>query len=242
MHLDHIVHFIEETPEQAAAHWSEKGFYAAVGGRHEQWGTHNALLYLKNCYVEWLAVEKMEIARNANHPLTALLLHDRQGFGTVCLRTDRIEALNERLIKEGFETSGILSAQRKTGSGDVIRWKMLFLKEGISDRLPAPFFIEWEETDEMRYESLRKRQAIQPSNEKLELDSLIFGVHDPEESRSKWVRILGGSLQLPNCRIEFEKIAGRKERLQKVVFKQGETEETYEAGVYELSAQGNREN
>lgn len=242
MHLDHIVHFIEETPEQTAAHWSGKGFYAAVGGQHEQWGTHNALLYLKNCYIEWLAVEKLDIAKNANHPLTALLLHDRKGFGTICLRTDRIEALNERLVKEGLETSGILNAQRKTQNGDVIRWKMLFLTEKISDQLPAPFFIEWEETDEMRYESLRKRQAIQSANEKLELDTLIFGVHDSEESRSKWARILGGSLALPNCRIEFEEITGQKERLQKVVFKQGETEEVYQAGVYVLPAQGNREN
>lgn len=242
MLLDHIVHFIEETPEQAAAHWSGKGFYAAVGGRHEQWGTHNALLYLKNCYIEWLAVEKMDVARSANHPLTALLLHDRKGFGTVCFRTDRIEALDERLAKEGFETSGILNAQRKTGSGEVIRWKMLFVSEEISDQLPAPFFIEWDETDEMRYESLRERGAIQPANEELELDLLVFGVRDPEESRAKWKRILGGSLALPNGRIEFEELAGQKERLQRVVFKQSGKEETYEAGVYRLPVQGNIEN
>ena len=52
------------------------GRHAVVGGRHEKWGTHNALLYTKNAYIEWLSVEKMEIAEQADHPLTKLLLHD----------------------------------------------------------------------------------------------------------------------------------------------------------------------
>lgn len=234
MYLDHIVHFIEETPQQAAEHWVGKGYYTAIGGRHEQWGTHNALLYLKDCYIEWLAVEKPEVAAGTNHPLTELLLHDRKGFGTICLRTENMADLDERLKKEGFETSGVLNAQRKTENGDLIRWKMLFLSEEVSNQLPSPFFIEWEETDEMRYEGLRKRRAIQPANEELELDSVVFGVRDPEASHSQWTRLLGGSLELPNCRIEFKETAEQQERLEKLVFKNGERAETYQNGVYYL--------
>lgn len=239
MYLDHIVHFIEETPQQAAEHWKRKGFHSAVGGQHEQWGTHNALLYLKDCYIEWLAVEKPEVALKADHPLTELLLHDQKGFGTICLRTDDISKMDERLKNEGFETSGILDAQRKTENGDSIQWKMLFIIEKVSDELPYPFFIEWQESDEKRYAGLRKRNAIQPANEKFELESLVFGVHNPEQSRLKWARLLGTSLDLPNCRIEFKETGEQRERLEELVFRGGNAAEVYQQGVYCLPEQGN---
>ena len=81
-------HRTEIVAEQRAS-----GSHAVVGGRHEKWGTHNALLYTKNAYIEWLSVEKWEVAQQVDHPLTKLLLHDLEqgdGWGTVCLSVDGI--------------------------------------------------------------------------------------------------------------------------------------------------------
>lgn len=238
MYLDHIVHFIEEDPEKAVEDWNRYGFHAAKGGRHVNWGTHNALLYLKDSYIEWLAVEKMNIAEGADHPLTRLLLHDEKGFGTVCLRTEEIGQLDERLKREGFETTGILDAERKTESGDVIKWKMLFLKEAVSDGLPSPFFIEWEESNSDRYEELRNRGAILPENESLSIERCVFGAHDPDKSAERWRKILG-TLELPNCQFEFEKTEKEKERLEKVVFTGGTECMSFEEGVYRVPPIGN---
>lgn len=238
MYLDHIVHFIEVEPEEAVREWKSQGFHAAKGGRHLNWGTHNALLYLKDSYIEWLAVEKAAISEGADHPLTQLLLHDKKGFGTVCLRTQEIERLDERLKDRGIETTGVLDAERKTESGDLIKWKMLFIKEAVSNSLPFPFFIQWGESDHARYEGLRERGAIMPENEKLAVERCVFGVHDPEASAEKWRTILG-TLHLPNCRFDFRKTDHTKERLERVVFTGGARELTFEEGVYSVPNKGN---
>ncbi|MGH2318881.1 VOC family protein [Planococcus sp. SE5232] len=234
MELDHIVHFVRQTPQKATAEWQQKGFHAAIGGRHEKWGTFNALLYLKDCYIEWLTVEKAEIASQANHPLTRLLLHDQVGFGTICVRTAAIKKLDEELRDRGVKTSGVLDAERRTEAGQLIKWKMLFIEEEISARLPCPFFIEWQETDEQRYRKLRDTGAIEASNETLAIGRCVFGVRDPEETAAAWRKILGGSLELENCRIEFRKTDQPQERLEEVHFADGENKVEFEHGQYWL--------
>ncbi|WKA55236.1 VOC family protein [Planococcus shixiaomingii] len=239
MYLDHIVHFVEEEPQAAVDFWNEQGFSAVPGGQHLKWGTHNALLYAKDCYIEWLSVEKPEIAAKANHPLTALLLHDGIGFGTICLRTKAIEELDVRLKEEGFETSGVLEAERRTNAGKLIQWKMLFIKEAVSNELPSPFFIQWQEDDVARLDSLRKSKALLPENEMLELEKCVFGVHDIAAITEKWRKMLGGKLELENCRIEFQLTGGKKERLESVAFKGADQTVAYSQGVYHMPRKGN---
>ncbi|TWT24691.1 VOC family protein [Planomicrobium sp. CPCC 101110] len=239
MYLDHIVHFTEEHPQETVDYWNRLKFPAVLGGQHLQWGTHNALFYAKDCYIEWLAVENPAIAKQAHHPLTELLLHDKSGFGTVCLRTDNIEELDKRLQDQGFETSGVLDAERRTSAGKLIRWKMLFIKEAVSDQLPCPFFIQWQERDAVRLENLRQSGALLPESEMLEVEKCIFGVNDVAAHTEKWTKLLGGKLDLANCRIEFQSAHGKKERLEKVAFKAAEQEVTFADGVYWLPEKGN---
>lgn len=232
MKFDHVIHFIEETPEQAVEFWKQKNQHAVIGGRHENWGTRNALWYGKDSYIEWLSLENRQIAESADHPLTQLLLHNGPGFGTVCFRVESIEELEERLIAEGFQTSGILDGSRRTAEGKLIVWKMLFISEDFSDRLPNPFFIEWNEPEEKRYEGLRAAGAISPADENRTLERCVFGVGDVEATSRRWKALLGGSLELPNCLIEFRKQTGRKERLEEVRYQNGEERVLYEKGVY----------
>lgn len=234
MKFDHVVHFIEGTPEGAVSFWKQQNLHAIIGGRHEQWGTRNALLYGQDSYVEWLALEDRETAESADHPLTQLLLHNGQGFGTVCFRTSSIQELNQRLMESGFQTSGVLDGSRKTDDGRLIEWKMLFINEEPSARLPNPFFIQWNETDEERRQGLRFVGAIKQEDENLVLERCIFGVEDVEETSARWRELLGGSLQLPNCLIEFRKLEGKKERLEEVHFENAEEQIIYEKGIYRI--------
>lgn len=232
MKFDHIIHFIEETPEETAEFWNRQNLNAVVGGRHEKWGTRNALLYGKDSYIEWLALEDREVAEGADHPLTQLLLHNGPGFGTVCCRTDTIFELDERLTAAGFQTSGILDGSRRTAEGELIEWKMLFIDEEPSARLPNPFFIQWGESDEQRYENLRDSGAVTPESEHLSLERCIFGVEDVEEAEARWKQLLGGTLQLPNCLIEFRNLQGKQERLEEVHYQNGDRQIEFEKGVY----------
>ncbi|WP_232336828.1 VOC family protein [Planococcus lenghuensis] len=230
--LDHIVHLTRKDPEYTVKIWKKEGLHAVVGGRHRQWGTQNALLYTATSYVEWLSLEEQETAKLANHPLTELLLHDEVGFGTICLRTDDIHETDQRLQRAGFTTTGVMPAERQTASGATRRWQLLFIKEEISDELPFPFFIEWEEEDASRYEKLRRDGTILPENEALNIEKCVFGVKEPATAEERWKRLLGGSLQLPNCRMEFRESTNQRERLEEVVFKNGTRKMMFEQGRY----------
>lgn len=239
MFLDHIVHFTKSKPEKVVEAWESYGFHAAPGGQHIQWGTHNALFYMKDCYIEWLSLADRSVAESAEHPLTKLLLHDEEGFGTVCLRTEDLAGLDKRLQEEGFETTGVLDAERKTGTGETIRWKMLFIEQEISDAFPAPFFIEWQQSDSERYEALRKRDAIRQANEKYSVEVCVFGVHNVAACEAFMRKILQGKLETGNCRFEFRETANSKDRLEEVRLAGGTKRIVFEEGVYCVPENGN---
>ena len=221
MELDHVVYFSKQSPEVHV----QKHEGTAIGGRHKNWGTVNALTYTKNSYIEYLSVEDIDVTQQANHPLTKLLLHDLEigeGWGTICFRTDNIIAFNDRLKKEGWETSGVLNAERETSSGFVRKWKMLFIEQDVSDDLPFPFFIEWEESFEDRMNSLREDGTLQDINEGMQITQCILAVKHPEDSVKEWSRLLNivfdvHTIQLPNTKIVFQHTNDIQERLNRVV-------------------------
>lgn len=89
MKLDHVVYFAKGELADVIDEQRCKGYDAVPGGRHEQWGTANTLLYTGNAYVEWLILEDGQKAKEAadQQPLVAQFLHDRQngpGWAAVC--------------------------------------------------------------------------------------------------------------------------------------------------------------
>ena len=222
--LDHVVYFSEKPPE---VHVQEhKG--TSIGGKHKNWGTVNALTYTKNSYIEYLSVGHMDIAKQAKHPLTNLLLHDledSEGWGTICFRTDSILELNERLNGEGWVTSGVLDAERETSSGFIRKWRMLFIKQDVSEELPLPFFIEWEESFEERMKSLREEGTITSVNDNLSISLCEFAVTNPEKRVNEWSHLLNlpcteNSLKLSNTELIFIKSSNMRERLVNVQIKE----------------------
>ncbi|MFJ7935053.1 VOC family protein [Sporosarcina sp. NPDC096371] len=218
MKLDHVVYFTNRAPKE----WVAEQQHAIVGGRHEQWGTHNALLYVKNAYIEWLSVESEDIANKADHPLTRLLLHDLkdgEGWGTICLSVPDIEQFNEEIENKGFRTSGVLPAERKTADGQLRKWKMLFVDQAVSNELPYPFFIEWEDAEDIRFAKLRADGTISSANEQLEITECVFSVEDPLRETAEWAILLSqkvgdaDDITLPNVVLRFVEHEGGKDRL-----------------------------
>jgi len=220
LELDHVVYFSKQSPQENVQ--KHKG--TAIGGRHKSWGTVNALTYTQNSYIEYLSVENNEIAKQSNHPLITLLLNDLEdgeGWGTICMRVNQIEVLNERLCNQGLSTSGVINAERETISGFVRKWKMLFINQNVSDELPYPFFIEWEEPFEERMQSLREDGSIQAYNEQLQISECVIAVNDPTSQVMEWANILdvnheNHTIVLPNTTIVFQHNVEGKNRLKMV--------------------------
>jgi hypothetical protein len=224
--LDHVVYFTGKSPEEIVEIQQKLGRHAVVGGSHEKWGTCNALMYVSNAYVEWLSVERLDVAKKAGHPLTDLLLHDLEngdGWGTICLSVNDIDQFNLDARKVGFKTSGVLDAQRKTPAGKVRKWKMLFIEQDVMNDLPMPFFIQWEQPEKARLAELRADGTFPLRQQELRIKECIFKVNDPDRQKINWCNLLGqkpGSsceIILPNVVLKF--VAGNeKERLSDVVF------------------------
>lgn len=242
--MDHIVHQVTKKPSEVAENWKEKGFHAVEGGRHVNWGTHNALLYTENSYIEWLAIEDKDIAIKANHPLINLLLHDLElgpGFGNICIRTNDIEGVDKRLKSKGIETSGVLQAERKTTSGIIRKWKMLFIQEKVNSSLPSPFLIQWEEPDDVRYLRLKDEGAVTEENLQQSIRECEFHVRNPRGIIEKWINYFGlkkvedGVLLLGNTRLTFTCIKSHeRERLANIYIEGLGKKEVieYEQAVY----------
>jgi hypothetical protein len=219
--LDHVVYFTKKAPIDIARDITIEGIHPVVGGRHLQWGTFNAVFYTKDSYIEWLAVENLDIAKKNSQPLVQQLLYDiedGEGYKALCLRSDNLEESNRYIQKLGYRTTGIIPAERKMADGQIIRWKMLFIKHQLGDSLPYPFFIEWEDSFEERQKMLKADGTIQKDNEELRIERCIFNVKDVQQKLIQWSRLLslpttGNTLRLKNTIFAFQKLQEGKERL-----------------------------
>lgn len=222
--LDHVVYFTTKSPAQIAHEVMIEGTRPVVGGQHLQWGTYNAVLYTKTSYIEWLSVENEEIAKGTHQPLVKQYLYDindGDGFYSLCLRTEDLKRKDLYFRKLGYRTSGILPAERKTADGKVIKWKMLFIQQKLDESLPYPFFIEWEQPLDERYDMLKADGTIHQANEELQIKRCIFYVKDVERKLTQWSRLLslptkGNTLKLANTSFEFQQLQQGKERLRTV--------------------------
>ncbi|KMZ40246.1 MULTISPECIES: VOC family protein [Bacillales] len=187
--FDHLVHFVHRTPQEAAVQFCQAGFHAVAGGRHASWGTWNSLSYFGLSYVEFLAVEHPELARQSENPLIRQCIEDEakgEGFGQIALRTNEMDVWAERLQSQGLQVTGPVAGSRTREDGTTLRWRMLFLEDAGSNLLP-PFLIEWSQTDAERREDLTNRGIIGAHpNGAAHLKSIGYAVTDLEEATARW--------------------------------------------------------
>lgn len=227
MKLDHVVYFAEGELEDVMEEQRSKGYALYPGGRHEQWGTANALMHIDNAYMEWLFVVDEKKAREAEslQPLVAQLLHDRQygpGWATVCFSVDDIEHFKEDADNKGYQTTAVIPAYRRTGNGELIRWKMLFVEQEPSDELPYPFFIEWEEREEERWKRLKEQGMLTTQDLAKRVTECVFHVNDPLHVTGEWAVLLSqkvgdhDNIRIGDVELRFIEKEAVRERLAEV--------------------------
>ena len=150
--FDHVVIAVADL-ERAIEAYRALGFDVSPGGRHEQRGTHNALIRFGGAdYIELLGVYDPEKALKSglNGRTLAEFVRERQG-GLVghCYATDDIEAEAERMREAGLEMVGPFEMRRERPEGLALTWRLL-VPEDIPWRRRWPFFIEWDAPDEER--------------------------------------------------------------------------------------------
>jgi hypothetical protein len=195
---DHLVHFVNH-PEQAIDQMKLHGMVAFLGGKHELWGTYNALSYFDLSYIEFLGVYNSELAEQVtDNDLVRQAMEQLpygERFARLAIRTDDIEAAAERVRGLGLSVTGPFPGSRERADGSVLRWSMFFMNEEGGNGLLLPFVIEWGENDELRRSGLIEQGAIIGSHPAgpLSLQQVVFAVHDEDTAAAKW----GSFFQLP---------------------------------------------
>ena len=138
--LDHFMYAASDLDALRKQFLVLTGVNADRGGVHPGLGTRNALASLgKDVYIELIAPDPEQ---NVPDSWGALFRNFSQAqIFTYVVKCSEIELCQERLTSLGFKTE-LISASRKTPSGQVIRWRLL-LPEANRFTTYFPIFIDW---------------------------------------------------------------------------------------------------
>lgn len=143
--LDHLV-IAAKDPFKSAEQFAKKYQVKVVqGGKHDMWGTHNALAYFENnCYIEWLGVFDAVKAKQAENPLIKQLIEQLtkvgEGIFQYGLRTSNMDTFINHFTDNNISFVGPLKGERYRPDGTKLTWRMLFPQSSL---LTTPFLIEW---------------------------------------------------------------------------------------------------
>lgn len=174
--------------ENAINYFNGHGFGFTHGGKHEYWGTENALDYFGMNYIELLTVADKEQAKQFPYKNNSGIydavedyFNGIQRFTTFAIRSNNIEAPHRRLANAGIDVGDITSGKRVDPDGNLIQWKIFYVNDNLPNNLPAPFFIQWGEPDPQRKQTLTKKGLIKShAAGDLCVKQAIFNVENPQ--------------------------------------------------------------
>lgn len=161
--FDHFVHFLPD-PNKAVDAFRQIGLHAVPGGKHEHHGTFNSLSYFGLSYVELLGVFDEDLVKQAGqtkYSLRDTLIANNFAYGPqrFALRSNDLHALGEHLRALDYEVIGPTPLSRTRPDGSIVSWQLLFAGKP-SEKIGLPFFIQWDEDDDVRHEDLVQRGVI----------------------------------------------------------------------------------
>ena len=121
------------------------GVRPVFGGRHPEYGTHNALLSLgDSIYLEVIAPDPSSSLGESSVVMREWF-DEKSRLSTWALRTEKIEELTSYVIDNGLPLGIVKSGSRKKDDGTILSWK-LTIPERVAFDGTIPFLISWGET------------------------------------------------------------------------------------------------
>jgi catechol 2,3-dioxygenase-like lactoylglutathione lyase family enzyme len=189
--IDHVTICV---PDLAAgiAQFAKLGFNIFAGGAHPGKGTHNAIAFNTDDYIELLAVHDKAEQRTASlkpgEKETALSEFIAAGGGIryVVLQSDDLVAEVAAMRSRGVDVSDVIDGSRRTPAGQELRWKIA--TPGPGNALPLVFIQHLTPPEE------RRRQipvAGNHPNGVYTLERAYIVTRDAEAAAAVYARVLG---------------------------------------------------
>lgn len=170
--IDHVLVCMPDLDESVRRFEDQHRIRTVTGGRHEGHGTANRLVPLGTAYLELITVVDEGEASTSPLGRWVTTRSQKPGADAICLRTDDLDAVCERL-----ELSSTLMA-RLDDQGRTLTWRTAGLEVGLESGLP--FFVQWEIPDELH----PARIPIDHPGGPIALEDVV--IHGDEDRLSRW--------------------------------------------------------
>jgi hypothetical protein len=191
--IDHFVIAVPDPDAAAADFEAALGLAATGGGRHEQAGTFNRLIFLGDTYIELMGVRDRALASSNPIGAAALAALDAgtPGLVTWAIATDGARREVAALRAAGSAIGDALRGERLRRDGGVVRWHVAAAAPLGADR--PPFLIEHELVGpEWGDEARRARAAfVHPFGGRAQVVGLELAVAHPVELAADFARSVG---------------------------------------------------
>jgi len=145
MTIDHIVYAVSDLETGISEIENLLGVRAAIGGRHPDFGTHNALLSLgPRTYLEIISPDP-DLAVPDRGFLFGIKENQDPHIATWALQTDSINERADAAIAADVQLGAIESGSRQATDGTVLTWQLTDPYAMLLDGA-VPFLISWGDT------------------------------------------------------------------------------------------------
>ena len=185
--IDHVMICVPSL-EQGIDVYTRLGFNIYPGGVHPGRGTHNAIAFHEEDYLELLSLHDQDPASVPGNRDAGLVdfLARGGGFRYVAVQSDDLAADVAAMRARGVDVGEIRDGGRRTLEGQELRWRAAFL--GPRDALPI-FFIQ-----HLTPLAERKAQAVKLGshpNAVLRVERAYVAVPDVAAAARTYARVLG---------------------------------------------------
>jgi hypothetical protein len=186
--IDHVMICVPDLARGIEA-YTRIGFNIYPGGVHPGRGTHNAIAFHEDDYLELMSVrDRDEHVASAGGPATRLLefLERGGGFRYVAVQSDDLAADVAAMRARGVDVSDAVEGGRRTPAGQELRWKAA----GLGPRNPLPIFFIQHLTPLAERRHQVPRAGNHP-NGVLRIDRVYIAVPDVAVAAETYGRVLG---------------------------------------------------
>jgi len=183
--IDHVMICVADLARGVHA-YTRLGFNVQIGGVHTGMGTHNAIAFFEDDYLELLAIrDKKEYLRRS--PWGALVDFVERGGGLryVILQSDDLAADVAAMRSRGVDVTDPAEGSRRTPAGAELRWKSALL--GGRNPLPLFFIQHLTAIDERR----KQPGGGAHPNTVQRTERVYIAVKDLQKEADAYARVLG---------------------------------------------------
>ena len=189
--IDHVMICVSDLARAIDA-YTRIGFDVYPGGDHPGRGTHNAIAFNQDDYIELMGVRDAAELRTAEATapgpaggLTEFLARG-DGFRYVIVQSDDLPADVAAMRARGVDVSDAADGGRRTPAGQHLAWRVARL--GPANPLPVLFLQHLTPLEERRRQVPR---AAQHPNGALRADRVYVAVPDVAAAAATYARVLG---------------------------------------------------